>query len=103
MRHLLALPVVLSAQAPLQQLRVALDAREGRSELVADDGQEVVLDACRCLLTCHPFLEIGPQLRVLQGRAGALGDRLRHPKDALLERTVAATCRGENALEATAG
>ena len=99
-RHLLALTVVLAHEAPLEQLRVALDAGQRRAQLVADDREEVVLDPRRGLLASHALLEVGPQLRVLERRPGALRDRLGHPRDPLLERAVAASGGGEDTLEA---
>src|SRR5918999_1056217 len=86
-RHLLALAVEFAAEPRLEELGIALDAGQRGPQLVADDREEIVLHARRGLLARHPLLEVGPQLRVLQCWPGTLRHGLRHPRDALVERT----------------
>ena len=75
MRHLLALAVVLAAQATLEQLGVALDAGQRRPQLVADDREEVVLDP----LSPPARAPSAPGGRTTAARSGAPGPPARRP------------------------
>ena len=101
--HLLALAVALGAEAALEELRVALDAGERRAQLMADDREEVVLDALRGLLAAHALLEVRPELRVLERRACPLGNRLGHPPQPFGGHRPGRARRGQHAEQPPTG
>ena len=67
---------IVLADERLRELRVALDRRDRRAQLVRRDGEELVLEP-REVFHLAPRLDLfGVELRVLDRQRGALGEQL---------------------------
>ena len=71
---LLGRPKVAFANERLGELRVALDRRDRRAQLVRSNGEKFVFESRQIFHFAARFDLLGVELRVLDGQGGALGE-----------------------------